>query len=54
MALLRLPSEMSEADRVQEATTIINNLGLRECANVRVGSELVKVGGRGFFSRPCR
>jgi len=42
MALLRMPATMTEQERKDEATAVINNLGLRECADIVVGSELVK------------
>jgi ABC-type multidrug transport system ATPase subunit len=41
-AALRLPNWMSAAEKERRAEDVILKLGLRECADIAIGSEFVK------------
>lgn len=41
-AMIKLPSTISRKTKIARAEEVLNMLGLRECANVLVGGELLK------------
>ncbi|KAE9364384.1 putative ABC transporter [Stipitochalara longipes BDJ] len=41
-ACLRLPTWMSKRDKIQRAETVLQQLGLKDCADTLVGSHLIK------------
>ncbi len=41
-ACLRLPTWMAEEDKIQRAEIVLQQLGLKDCANTIVGNELIK------------
>lgn len=41
-ACLRLPTWLSKEDKVQRAETVLEKLGLKDCADALVGSDLIK------------
>ena len=41
-AMIKLPSNISRKTKIARAEEVLNMLGLRECANVLVGGELLK------------
>lgn len=41
-ACLRLPTWMSKEDKIKRAETVLQKLGLKECADTLVGSDLIK------------
>ena len=40
--MIKLPSNISRKTKIARAEEVLNMLGLRECANVLVGGELLK------------
>ncbi len=41
-AMIKLPSTISRKTKIARAEEVLNMLGLRDCANVLVGGELLK------------
>lgn len=52
-ANVRLPSNVSKAERVERVTQIIRELNLNACANTKIGSEYIRGVSGGERKRAC-
>ena len=52
-ANVRLPAEVSDAERISRVTQVIQDLGLESCADTRMGTELLRGVSGGERKRTC-